>query len=231
MLIKVCEKEVGGLDPFPVHYKEEEIDYVVKQIAKSYTGKEPLILYTNCWCDVRIDGIPVARQYDNLLYSKEADIALIVSRMLDPQKLIDALGRYGLDYTVMVANKPQNDGFIDDSNIPGFYPVREKSVLGEAATEALGEYVNEADVYPNLNWSFMVGYSKGEDHYVLYSIGGLGVVDTKINCSLIISNGDPRNIKPSMLAEEVRSLGLTPTIIESGHPAYVHTDPSAKTRK
>lgn len=231
-MLKNCyDREIPYLDLYPVHYKKEEIDLVLGKIKKFYTGKEPLVLYTNCWCDIRIDGIPVARQYDNLLYSKEADVALLVSRMLDPEEIMTMLDQHDLRLSKIVAGEPIDDGFIDNPNIPGFYPVREKEVLKEATDAALSEFVDEADVYVNSCWSLMVGYTVGENHYVLYRNGGFGLVDTGVNCSLIIKNGDPRNIHPCKLAAEVESLGLKANVKRSGHPSFVTADPSAIRRK
>lgn len=219
------------LDLYPVHYKKEEIDFVIGKIKESYTGEEPLVLYTNCWCDIRIDGIPIARQYDNLLYSKEADVALLVSRMLDPEEIMTMLDKHDLKLSAVVAGEPLDDGFVDDPNVPGFYPVREKAVLKEAADAALSEFVNEADVYVNSSWSIIIGQTFGNENMILYRNGGFGIVDTGINCSLIIKNGDSKNISPCKIASEVESLGLKANIKRSGHPDFVIADPSAIRRK
>ena len=231
MLRKDYSDKVKFLDLFPVQYKKEEIDYVLGKIKEAYTGKEPLVLYTNCWCDLRIDGIPVARQYDNLLYSEEADIALLVSRMLDPEEIMTMLDKHDLKLSAIVAGEPIDDGFVDNPDIPGFYPVREKLVLKEATDEALGQFVDSADVYINLSWSLMVGHTVGDTHKVLYENRGFELVDTGVNCSLIINNGDPRNIPQSKLAYEVESLGLKANIKGYGRPSFVKADPSAITRK
>jgi len=231
MLRKDYNENVKSLDLFPVHYKKEEIDYVLGQIKKSYTGNEPLVLYTNCWCDLRIDGIPVARQYDNLLYSEEADIALLVSRMLDPEEIMTMLDKHDLKLSAIVAGEPIDDGFIDNPDIPGFYPVREKAVLKEATDAALSEFVDAADVYINLSWSLMVGHTVGDVHKVLYQNRGFELVDTGVNCALIIKNGDPKNISPCNLGKEVESLGLKANIKGYGRPSFVTADPSAIIRK
>lgn len=229
---RIYDEEVPMLDSYPVRFQPANIGQVVKMIKGNYSGKEELYLFTNCICNVEIDGISVARQYDNLIYSKEAGVALLLSRELNPQDLVDVLDRYDIPYEV-VAGKQIEDDYIDDKEIPEFYPVGNFEVLKEATNEAKATGITKADIYVNTPWKFRLGYREVISpekilDVLVYDIKGVGIVDTGQNCSLIIDNGSKDNILPTDLKKTVEDLGLIPTVIEKGHPEYVKEDESVK---
>lgn len=224
-----------ALDSFPVRLDETHIPFVLDKIAAANPQKD-LYLFTNCLSQIVIDGVVIARQFDTMLASKEADMVIMTSRdadLVSAVSLADALEERNISYTIINGKEPEDD-FVDDADIRGFLPVRYLDVLEEAVELAHKEGVTEAGVYPNVPWSFNIGYGietkQGDFEFVpIYTIGGTGLVDTG-HFSLIMDNGSEKNLKPDDLPEVVQKLGLTPIVHKSGHPEYVKPDKSITRR-
>ena len=230
MLIDRDVPEVARLDSYPVHCVPEHIELVASMIKAKWSGNERLYLYTNCICNVVLGGMTVARQYDTMIYSKEADAVLLLSRVLNPEDLVSVFEKYAIPYTLIGAANYVEDDFLDNPDIPGFFPVRDEAVLKEAIDEAMGHGIMATDVYVDTSWHFRLGYQDEVtpgvyEFKIIYKINGTGIVDTGKNCSLIINNGMENNILPANLAATVQSLGLFP-VIKDGHPSYVVPDNS-----
>lgn len=166
------------LDVWGIYRDPEHVYDALRIILDSKERiREPLKLYKNCASRFIVDGEEIGRYMSTVVWSQEADIALLLSEaekvkyleekdkdgrtydieaVATPEIIEAFFKKYGIPYEVIDFKEEQRK--VNDNEVPETWFARSSGVLIDALRESHNKGCDEGVLYPNLKSELSIGH-------------------------------------------------------------------------
>ena len=203
------------LDVWGIYRDPEHVLDALKIICeKKKEITKPLTVFVNCISKFIINGKEIERHFDTLVYSKEADIVLMLSSaggyytdddvlvQAEPRDIVDFFDANSIPYEVCIGQIHEIE---DDKNIPEIWFAREKEVLEMGLDESLGYNTKNINFNPNDEIDLSIGYYINGEFREVWGVHGKGLVKTDNNWVVVIDENYEKNLSTQAAQEVVNN--------------------------
>lgn len=220
-------KKERQLDVWGIYRDPEHVYDALRIILKNKDKiKEPLKLYKNCASRFIVDGKEIGRYMSTVVWSQEADIALLLSdaekvkylegvandektydlEAIATSEIIEAFfKKYGIPYEVIDFKEEQTK--VNDNEVPETWFARSAGVLIEALKESHSKGCDAGVFYPNIDSELLIGhYLEDGTFEEVWGTKYKGLIETDNNWTFITDEEYEMNLDFQGVLDTIRYL-------------------------